>query len=209
MDLTNLSEQEQIAVIQSWLKKYVPSIVIGIVLAFALSFGWHQWTKRKAVHVQQASALYEQMLGTKMQHVDQSNILADTIIKQYSDTPYATFAALFQASLAVDENNLDLAVNKLNWVISHAKNYDYRQIATLRLARIQIAQNKLLEALNTLNGVKDQNFESEVELIKGDIFVIMKNYNAAKIAYQNSLKLLPDNANIKSLVKMKLANIRN
>lgn len=207
MDLSNLSEQEQVQLIRTWLKKYVPSILIGIAFAFALSFGWHRWTAHKNGHIQQASVLYEQMLSSKMSHGNQSETLANTLTSKYSDTPYGIFAGLFQATNAINQNNFSLAEQKLQWVIDHAHNPAYKQVAKLRLARVLFAENKFLQALDVLNHVSDDSFVAEIELIKGDIFVAMKNYGAAKIAYKNVLATLPKYSSMQSLVEMKLANL--
>ncbi len=86
------------------------------------------------------------------------NSLADGLLKNYPYTPYASLAALQLAKLAVNENNLIEAANRLVSIIDHGHDQALQSIARLRLARILLNQNQAKEALNLLSKNEDKAY---------------------------------------------------
>lgn len=202
------SDQEQIQLIRDWWKKYGSSVILGLTIAIVGSFGWRYWQQHTTARAQQASALYEQMLAMQMTHQQpQFNLVANNLIKNYTSTPYATLAGLMQADNAISQQDLSIATQKLQWVSQHAKDNKLKQIATIRLARVLLAQNQPQQALQVLQKVHDKSFMSAVNIVKGDALVATGDKNAARIAYQNALDNLPENATIRPLVQMKLNDL--
>lgn len=208
MNTYNMTEQEQIQFIKNWLKKYVPSIVLGIAIAFVASWGWRSWQHHKSQQAEQASALYEQLLANdNTQQPQMFTQLANNLQTNFSRTPYAALSGLLQARLAVDQGNLDLAHQKLVWVINNSKDQQIKDIAKMRSARVLMAQNKYQDALGLLETIQNKNYEVGIQIVKGDIYSVMGNVGEAKSAYQTALNNLPANAAIRPMVQMKLDNL--
>jgi predicted negative regulator of RcsB-dependent stress response len=202
------SEKEQVELIRDWFKKYGVSIILGIIIACILSFGWRFWQQHEITMGQQASSLYEQLLLTQSaQQNTQSTQLADALMNDYARTPYAGLAGLVIANNAVQQGNLDLAVQKLQWVDSHASSKSIQQIARIREARVLLAQNKPQQALQLLATVSDSAYIAEIDAVRGDVYVTLGKTAEAQKAYQAALNALPDGAVLRSFVQMKLANL--
>ena len=199
-----MSDKEQAQVIKDWLKKYAPSIIIGIALAFGGSYGWRTWQQHRTETSQQASILFEQMRESFVNNqIQQFQLTANELMEDYPKTPYATLAALQLADQAVQQGNLEDALKNLQWVVAYSNKKSLQEIAKMRAARVLLAQNKPQDALKLLQTMDDSAFLPEVALIKGDSYLALGDKTAARNAYQNSLNTLPPNAVIRPLVQMK------
>lgn len=205
MNSYNMTEQEQWQQVKAWLKKYATSIILGVLIATALTYGWRTWQQRQAGQAEQASLLYEQMLVSQMNHqATQLTQLSRALMGNYRNTPYAALAGLLTANQAIQQGDLKQAQAQLQWVIKYASTNVLKNIATLRSARIFVAQNQPQDALNLLNNFSDKGFFPEMNIIKGDAYVALGQKDNAKNAYQAALSGLSDNAMIRPLINMKL-----
>lgn len=208
MSTYNMTEQEQMELIKSWLKRYVPSIVLGIAIAFVASWGWRTWQYHKTQQAEQASALYEQLLANDNSQQPQTfGQIANTLQANFATTPYAALSGLLQARQAADQGDLNLANQKLQWVINNSQDQQIKDIAKMRSARVLMAQSKYQDALSLLETIQNKNYAAGVHLVKGDIYALMGNATAAKSSYQNALNSLPSDAAIRPMVQMKLDNL--
>ncbi len=205
----NLTEEQQIEQLKRFWKEYGLSIVIGIVLALVIGFGWRYYRQYKIQQSQEASVIYQKVMISAMN--GQTKIAeqsANILLKHYSRTPYAALTALYLAKRAVQQNKLDFAVTQLNWAIKHAYSEEFSQIARIRLARVYIAQNKAQIALSTLSHIDDQSFKGLIFDTMGDAYQQLGKTYKAKIAYLSALKNLSDSSVTRPLLQMKLNNLR-
>ena len=202
------TEEEQIAKIKEWLRNYGFTILLGIVLAIGLSYGYRYWVGHTEKLYEQASVGYENMMSNLIaKNTDKATLQAQYLIKRFPNTGYAQSAALVLAQIAADNNQLDEAAKQLKQIASNAKNSGIRQLATIRYARILSAQNKNQDALNELEAVKDKAFTAAVEMIKGDIYTKLNQVDKAKQSYALALSAL-GNVNIDNrLLQMKIDNL--
>ena len=182
--------------VKQWWKKYgniISAIIVIIMIAILGMQYWHKHTYKVAI---QASAIYESLLSsveTKKQA--QTEGLANQLINQYANTPYAKFAALLLAKQAINNHHLSLAEMNLQWTVSHAKSRSIKAIAQLRLARVLLAENKTKQALSTLNSITEKNIAATAALIKGDVYLALKQQQQAKVFYLQALQgMSKDNA---------------
>ncbi len=202
------SEQAQVEALKDWWKKNGKAAIAVLILAIALSFGWRYWQQQQLQKTEQASIMYEQMLSSSLaQPTADISEFATRLEQHYQHTPYASLAALLEARQAVDAGKLDLAEQKLRWVIDHASSKGIKQIARLRAARILIAQNQYQPALDLLNHVDDNAYLAGVNMVKGDAYAGMGDKQQARQAYQTTLTMLPADAAVKPFVQMKLAQL--
>ncbi len=205
-----LSEQEQIQVIKDWWKTYGMSVVLGIVIALAGSYGWRYWQQYNENYMGQASVVYEQMLIAKTnQQTNDFNNSVQQLTQKYGRSPYAALANLAAANQAITQNQLDQSIKPLTWVSQHAKDHNLQQIADIRLARVLLAQQKPQQALPYLNKVNDAAFAPLVASIRGDAYAALGNNANARDAYQQALSGLPKNTGLYTLVEMKLTALGN
>lgn len=202
------SEVEQGEQLKNWWKQYGKTIIVAVIVAFLVSWGWHAWQRQHERLLQTASVVYERLL-TSIIRGDQvaAHQQADRLFEHYPRTPYAQLAALILARKAVYDGDLEEAKKKLTWVVKHGKNSALKQLARVREARILAALNKPKDALQLLNKVDDKAYLPLVQDVKGDIYMQMGNKEAARMAYQEALKVLPTYELMQPLILMKLDDL--
>ncbi|MGC1854295.1 MAG: tetratricopeptide repeat protein [Candidatus Aquirickettsiella sp.] len=200
---------EQAEYVKKWCREYGFGILIGIIFAIFISWGWNYWRQAKENNLFIASMQYEHLIALiskKNENISTVNRLAEGLLKNYSYTPYSSLAALQLAKLAVNQNNLTEAANKLIWIIDYGHDQALQSIARLRLARILLTQNQAKQALNILSKNEDKAYTPIFLEEKGDI---LNNLGRSKQALQNYLAAKKAFGNIieQPLLEMKISNL--
>ena len=99
-----LNEEEQAEMIRKWWNKYGNAITTLVLLAALSLVAWHWWEARHDKIAGHASIIYEQMLIDSAKK-DRIGVIAraNTLMKEYTNKPYAALAALMLARNSVDE----------------------------------------------------------------------------------------------------------
>ena len=203
-----VTEEQQIEALKEWWKEYGLSIIIGLVLAIIVIFGWRFYQRHKTNVAEKASIVYARMTVDVLNNQWQDAITqAKLLRKNFTRTPYAKIAALTLAKHAVSQNNFNDAVTQLNWVVKHASSDVLLQLARLRLARIYITQNKTKEALSLLKRMRHSSFAGLAAEVQGDVYVKLGNVDKARQMYQLALKEIPSPDQSRPVLQMKLDNL--
>jgi len=173
------TEEQQAEAIKRFFRENGLSLALGVIVGLGGLYGWKAYNQNQITTAEQASDAY-----TKLVESDSVLASADAFISENKDTQYATLAAFVAAKEAVDAQNLDLANEKLSWIVTNVDNAQLRAIATTRLARVQIAQQQYDDALSTLNAPLPEAFNANVAELKGDIYTQQGNKEQARVAYQ-------------------------
>lgn len=203
-----MTEEEQIQMMKRWWKDY-GSTVISTILMFVIAyFGWQWWQRREVTIATQASVAYEQLLQDAANN-DQTGIQAhaNSIISQYSKTPYADLAALFLAREHIANKEYPEATKHLNNVVKNANSKAIQQIARIRLARVYMAEKQFDTALNTLKQVDDKSFQPLISEVKGDIYLASGDNALARKAYESAIQDFPNASVSRPILQMKLDNL--
>jgi predicted negative regulator of RcsB-dependent stress response len=203
-----LTEQEQVTLLKTWLKRYGLTILAGILLAALFTTGWRAWQQHRNKVLLHASAVYDEMLTARAQsNTGEAVVQAQKLLNHYSHTPYAEMAALLLARDAVLKKNYPEAIHQLDWVMRKANSKAIRQIARLRQARILITLNKSKEALALLDKINDKTFIGLIDEIRGDALLALNDKIAARKAYEKALSELPNAEVMRPLLQMKFENL--
>lgn len=199
---------EQAESVKKWCREYGFGILIGIILAVFISWGWNYWRQTKENNLIIASMQYEQLVDSiaKDEKISILNSLADRLLKNYAYTPYASLAALQLAKLAVNQNNLTEASNRLISVIDYGQDSTLQSIARLRLARILLTQNQAKEALKLLSKNEDTAYIPIFLEERGDILNSLGHYKDALKSYLAAKQAFGNNAE-QPLLEMKINNL--
>ncbi|HJU25227.1 MAG TPA: tetratricopeptide repeat protein [Rhodanobacteraceae bacterium] len=193
MAFEDYDEYEQSEQVRKWLRENGLSIVIGVALALALIFGWRQWQAHRAGHHAQAAeqfaTLESALLAGQAAQMDKA---ADSLEKDYADTPYAALAAAARANMAVGENKLDAAHKSLQWAIDHSPTPALHSLYGVRLARVELAQNQARDALATLDAIPAADYRALRQELRGDALLKLGRAADARAAYEQALAALPD-----------------
>ena len=183
-----LTDDEQLEAVKRVIVEYAPWLIGGVLVGAALFFGYRYFQTYTNERAYKAGAEFSS-LTTSLQANDhaRSRQIADSLIKNYANTPYADQAQLTLARLDVDEGQLDKAIAPLTQVMNDSKDTELRQIARLRLARVLTDQGKADAAINTLAAPMPAAFSARYHEVRGDAYVAKKDIPHALIEYQAAL----------------------
>ncbi len=210
---------EEVAQLKSIVKEYGPALVLGLVIALGGSFGYKAWQSNQQQARENASALYSQVLELNLsqqpgQSLDEAQrgslqALTSTLKSDYSDSAYASYAALFAAKQAVAAAEPAVAETELNWVIAQQQETDLADLARVRLARLLIDQGdaRLAEAATLLEQVKGAEFKLSTLAAQGDLYSLQGESEKARAAYSEALDLARKQGAVLPLVQLKLDDL--
>lgn len=207
------TEDEQVEAIKKWWKENWLSLFGGVLIGIGILVGGKYWFDSRNYHAEAASMEYESM----MQHMTQNQTLeaetrAASLLGEYSDTPYAAYAALAMAKIKVEAEDLVAAKSHLRWAIEHSSQPQVKNEALIRLARVYLAEGNYDDALAQLKQVTDEPYQITVEELKGDIHVARGDIESARTAYSMALAQMDvAEANVsprqRNFVQMKLDDL--
>ncbi len=202
------TEEQQVEAIKKWWKENKWSLIGGVAIGIAALVGGRAWIDGQNAYMEAASSEYlnlqEKMTSGKN---DEAAAHGALLLGQYSDTPYASLAAMAMAKIKMDAGDLVAASSHLRWALDNTSQDTVRHEATLRLSRILLADNKPTEALALLNVTDAGNYMSAYEQLKGDIYVADGKPGLARTAYARALKQLSPTASDRNSLQMKLDDL--
>lgn len=206
------TEEEQFEALKNWWHANSRSVVGGVVSFIIVIMGWHYWQNQQQDKIDQASNYYHSILATLQStdgQLDQENIvkvsqLATQLRNEYSNTPYAIYAALVMARLAVNQHELSLAQQQLQWVLNQKTDAQLLNVTRIRMARVLTAMGKLDQALSVLDDTFDPKWESNRLQVKGDILLQQGDVAKARIAYEAAQEMIDATSMPAPLLRLKL-----
>ncbi len=192
--------------VKSWLRENGSAIVMGLVLAFGLMFGFKQWQAWETSKRQQASAEYQVMASLiKDDSMDAAVSNYEVLKTEYPKSAYTSMAALMMAKSRLIAGQLDLAAKDLEYAMEHAQPEPVQVIARERLARLRLSQGDTDAALKLLDESPSTiGFEAQFAEIRGDIYLANGESEMAIASYQAALDELEEGIGNRELLKIKL-----
>ena len=128
-----LTDDEQLEAVKNLAVEYAPWLIGGVLAGGFLFFGYRYYQTYTNDRALKASAQFVAMTAAvQANQQDKSRQIAEGLIKDYANSPYADQAQLILARLDVDEGRPDRAMAPLTQVMSNSKDADLRQIARNR-----------------------------------------------------------------------------
>ena len=205
----DLEEQESIDQMKAWWDQWGTPITAAVCVCCLGFAGWNGWQWYQRNQAAQASGAYVQLQNAIYQN-DAKNVksIADGLIEDYGTTIYAPLGALASAAAEVQEGNLDLARDRLVWVIEKSGHPEYDTIARVRLAGVELSAKKPEAALKVLEPAKpvpDQTALVEDRL--GDVYYAMNDFEKARGAWQKAVEAAGEQSPIRGVLHYKLASL--
>lgn len=192
--------------VKSWLRENGSAIVMGLVLAFGLMFGFKQWQAWETSERQQASAEYQVMASLiEANKMDAAVPNYQVLKSEYPKSAYTSMAAMLMAKARLQAGQLDLAATALTYAMDNAQPAPVKIIARERLARIRLSQGKPEVALELLDGASSsEGFEAQFAEIRGDIHLANGEIELAIQSYQTSLDTLEEGVGNREFLIIKM-----
>ena len=192
--------------VKSWLRENGSAIIMGLVLAFGLMFGFKQWQTWETSKRQQASAEYQVMADfIAAQNMDAAVPNYEVLKSEFPKSAYTPMASLMMAKARLQAGQDDLAATALTHAMENAEPEPLRIIARERLARVRLSQGDTDAAQELLDGApSDVGFEAQFAEIRGDIYLAKGETEMAIQSYQESLDTLEEGVGNRELLRIKL-----
>ena len=184
----DLEEQEQVDELKALWKKYGSYVTKGAIAFFvlyALFQGWGYYQNKQSLG---ASELYQSITVIDEKNTKEIMQKSQSLIDEFSGTPYAGRAAILFAKASYAESLKDKTKEKLEWASRHAKESATESIALIQLGQILVEEKKYDEALKKANDVDNEGYLGLANDLKGDILNAMNKKEDAKKAYLEALK---------------------
>lgn len=180
------TDEEREELVKQWIKDYWLWVVGAVLLAVAMVYGLNYYRQSQANAKNESAVKVQQVLSA----VDSGKLAqAKTLVTDLQTTDKASsFPVVATFSLAkkyFDAKDYTQAISQYDWVITSASDIAMRDIARLRKARAQANNQQINEAISTLSSIEDSQHLVEANLLKGDLLLADKQYDAAKKAYES------------------------
>jgi len=205
---TYTTEEQQVEAIKKWWHENKWSLIGGVVIGVSALWGGRAWLDNQNHFAEAASASYQLTLEQVSQGKNEDAAQQGAqLLGQYSDTAYASLAALAMAKIKQEAGDAAAASAHLRWALDNTKEDAVRHEARLRLAKIMLSEKKYDDALSLLNGVDAGGYGSTYAQMKGDIYLAMGQPESARTEFSKALASASPKERGRSLLQMKLDNL--
>lgn len=190
----NFTEDQEGDVVKNWLKQNWLTIVLCVVFAIAISFGWRYYQQYKIDSNKAMEADFTAISLTKPADVEK-------FVHENDKSIYSTLTLLKAAQAEAKDGKLQVAYDYLVQASKSSSDSYIQNIIKLRQAKLLAFLDKKDQALSLLDSVNDQNFTIRKEITKGDVLLHFGEIDNAKDSYAKAVELDP---NLKAFVDVKL-----
>ena len=202
-----LTDDEQLEAVKRAFTEYAPWILGGVVLGVGGWYGFQHYQSHKNEVAFRAADQFSQMtVALQMNDPKKSLQIADALIKEYPNSPYADQAQLTIARIDVESGKSADALVPLTQVMNNSKDTELQQIARLRLARVLIDEGKPDDAVKLLAAGTPGSFAGRFHEVHGDALYAKKDIPGAIAEYSAALGASDGGADA-AMLQLKLADL--
>lgn len=199
------SEDQQVVALKTFWQSYGKPVITGIAIGAIALGGWNYYNNHKQQQNMVNGIAYQQVVQNLRMNHDKAFGMAEKFAGENQGNVFGALADLQLADEAVAANRLDLAAKSLQSIVDHPSDDTLKPIAATRLARVLVAQNKADAALKVLDAVQDKAYKASVSELRGDIYLVQKQTDKARAAYQDAVA--DSKGNVSPVLQMKLDDI--
>jgi predicted negative regulator of RcsB-dependent stress response len=199
------SDEEKGEEIKQWWRDNGTSVIVGCILGITVLLGGRYWMTYQQTNAENASNAYQKMVSylTDDNYTEAENV-TQRLLSEFSNTPYAVFAAFEMAQQLMTDGDFATTKNYLEWVIANAKLAGQAEIARLRLAQLLLNEAQYQQALDLAEESQTAAFDSLFSELRGDIYAAQGQELQARAAYQSALLKLTQGEPRQVLLQLKL-----
>ncbi|BBP42974.1 YfgM family protein [Thiosulfativibrio zosterae] len=206
------SDDEQVQALKDWWKANGTSLLSGLLAISIAWAGWNYWQNQTLSKAVMASSTFE-VLQIKMEQGQFGDVARDglKLMEEQPDSPYATGTALLLAKFYADKQEMDKAVEQLDWVMANAPDSSLKLISRLRLAQLQQQAGNLDEAKNALTQAKTLKLstaeQANLDYALAELFLAQKDLDQARTHLKAVLDNQETSTNLATLARLQLDDI--
>jgi predicted negative regulator of RcsB-dependent stress response len=201
------TEDQQVEQIKAFWKEHGKGIVAGLVIGFALFYGWRYYDAQTLAKQEAQSENYEQVVAQLEADGAEALSTAQNFMQEASGSTYGTLAAFEVARKAATAGDLAAAIGALENAQANAEGA-LKHVASLRLARLQMAQENYQAALTALDSIAQvEGFKAKAAELRGDVLMAQGDAEGARDAYESAIAAAAEAGVPTVLVETKLNSI--
>ncbi|WP_114766407.1 YfgM family protein [Vibrio rhodolitus] len=177
------TEEQQVEAIKDWWKENGKAVIFGAVIGLGGLFGWRYYQDSTIAAQEAASESYTKTIEQLAATGADAEAQVQSFIDANGETEYAVLASLQLAKVQVEANQLDAAIEQLQWASTASKDQALQAVINYRLARLQSEQGKFDAAVAQLDKITDEGWAGRVDELKGDILLRKGDAEGAYAAY--------------------------
>jgi|GEM_PF-5166025 len=183
LDRTDAEIEEQV---KDWLKKYAMLMIMVLVLAIGLVFGINYYRQsQKDERYRMASQVTAIKKAIAAKQWDAALQMTQSLQQRSKDSSFSVVASLLLGKQYFEEKKYSQALAQYQWVIDNAEHAAMRDVARLRAVRTLANDNKTQAAQDMLSTLEGESSVVEGNLLKGDILLAAKQFDAAEKVYES------------------------
>ena len=173
----------------SWFKDNLKSMLVGLFAGIILILSYKYYINYKEDITSNLSYEYEQAVN-KYNNGDNEYLLQkdQEFSNQYHSNIYTNLINLYSVKIFVDNEDIDRAFDKLDFVIINTSSLHIKNIAEIRKIRLMISQNQLDSALTLIKKIDPEGKNYILVELLGDIYYKNGEIQLAKETYNDVLK---------------------
>jgi predicted negative regulator of RcsB-dependent stress response len=206
------TEDEQLDQLKAWWNKNGTAL-LSVVLVGALSYsGWTYYYSSKYAASANASVTFE-VLKSQYQNGSFSEVSREALklMNEQPKSPYASSAAMLYAKFSFDKKEYDVALEKLQWVLTNSTDSEVKALANMRIAEVYLRQQKLEDAQSVLKSIDKVSVSSGMQAIvafkQASLALTLNQLEQAKALFGEVVANENANANIKELAQLHLDDL--
>ena len=201
----DLEEQEQLAELKHFWKRYGNIISWVLIVVFGAVASWNGYQYWQRSQAAQAAVMYDEVERAAVAgDVAKLERALGDMKERFGRTAYAEQAALLAARIYHDKGNLDAAKGALAWVAGKASDDGYQAVARLRLSGMLLEAKAYDEALQQLTAPMPSDFNALAADRRGDILLAQGKKAEAKAQYEAAYKGLDERSDYRRIIEVKL-----
>lgn len=180
------TDEEREELVKQWIKDYWLVVVGAVALAIGGLYAFNYYRQSQIEDLSETATATEAVFKSLSQDdVDSATQQVADLQNSDADTTFTAISTLGLGKDLFEADKFSEAATQYNWLIENADDSAMRDIARLRKARADANAQQYAAAIETLNGVENQNYVTESNLLKGDIYAANQQFDEAKKAYES------------------------
>lgn len=181
------TEEQQVEQIKAWWAEHGRGIIAGLVIGFALFYGWQYYDNSVRAGQEAQAEQYAAIIAELEQDAEAASGSAQTFIAENGDAIMGQLAAFELARAAIQNDDLAQAASLYQGVREQAEGA-VKGVAAVREARVRLAQQDFSGALDALTVASTvAGFEGMSHELRGDVLQAQGDLAGARSAYQAAI----------------------
>ena len=183
-------------------------LIIGVIVLLGLILVSDFYKDRQIKNSEEASQLYQELLISKSSDLERITGIADDLMNNYPQTPYASRAQiLYVKNIIKNDNKSENITERLEWAAKNSNEPSIKSLAYFYLGLNYLERGQFESSLKYAEKIQTKGFLAFKYDLMGDIFVKKGDLDNAKVNYEKAIESLSNQGDYARVIEYKLQNI--